>query len=199
MLDEITAVLGRQVRVAHTYRNVVNGLAVAVDAQEAAALAGLPGVSAVVPDQTLTLETDTSNGLIRSPAVWAGETAGQVATRGEGVIVGVLDTGINPGHPSFAAVDGDGYRHTNPYGAGNYVGVCAPNHPQHLAICNDKLIGAWAMIGTDPGTTTATAATPPRRRPATGTRRPSRSAPTSTPSPSPGSPRTPTSSPTRCA
>lgn len=150
LVDEIEATLGRSVRVVHTYRNVVNGLALAVSAEEAGALADLPGVAAVVPDQTLALTTDTSNTLIQSPAVWAGQTPEQVATRGEGTIVGVLDSGINPDHPSFAAVDGDGYRHTNPRGAGNYVGVCAPDHPNHRAICNDKLIGAWAMTGTDP-------------------------------------------------
>src|SRR5690606_28298682 len=37
----------------------------------------------------------------------------------------------------------------NPYGAGKYVGVCAPTHAQHKAICNDKLIGAWSMVGAD--------------------------------------------------
>lgn len=150
LVDEIEATLGRPVRVAHTYRNVVNAVAVAVNAEEAVALSSLPGVTTVVPDQTLTLDTDTSNGLIQSPAVWEGRTADQVGTRGEGVIVGVLDTGINPGHPSFAAVDGDGYQHTNPKGAGNYLGVCAPAHPNYRAICNDKLIGAWSMVGTDP-------------------------------------------------
>ncbi|MEU9507302.1 S8 family serine peptidase [Micromonospora sp. NPDC048170] len=149
LVDEIEAVLGRSVRVAHTYRNVVNGLAVAVSADEAAQLSGLPGVSAVVPDETRELTTDTSNALIQSPAVWEGRTAENVGTRGEGVVVGILDSGINPVHPSFAAVDGDGYRHTNPFGEGRYVGVCAPTHPQHKAICNDKLIGAWAMVGTD--------------------------------------------------
>ncbi|MEV0610950.1 S8 family serine peptidase [Polymorphospora rubra] len=149
LVDQMEAALGRSVRVAHTYRNVVNGMAVAVNAEEAAYLAGLPGVTAVVPDETLTLDTDTSNALISSPAVWEGETAEQIGTRGEGTIVGILDTGINPDHPSFAAVDGDGYQHTNPYGNGSYVGVCAPSHPNHRAICNDKLIGAWSMVGTD--------------------------------------------------
>ncbi|MEV0881445.1 S8 family serine peptidase [Micromonospora echinofusca] len=149
LVDEMEAVLGRSVRVAHTYRNVVNGLAVEVSADEAAHLSGLPGVSAVVPDEVLELTTDTSNALIQSPAVWEGRTAENVGTRGEGAIVGILDSGINPDHPSFAAVDGDGYRHTNPYGAGRYVGVCAPTHPQHKAICNDKLIGAWSMVGAD--------------------------------------------------
>lgn len=147
VVDEIEAMLGRPVRIAHAYRNVVNGLAIELTAAEAAKLKDLPQVKAVVPDQTLTLETDTSHELIQSPGVWSGQTGDGVGTRGEGVVVGMLDTGVNPEHPSFAAVDGDGYRHTNPRGAGNYVGVCDPAHPRHEAICNDKLIGAWAMIG----------------------------------------------------
>jgi uncharacterized repeat protein (TIGR01451 family) len=60
-------------------------------------------------------------------------------TLGEGVIVGILDTGINHDHPSFAAVGGDGYMHTNPFGSGSYVGYCATNP----SFCNNKLIGAW--------------------------------------------------------
>lgn len=76
-MDEIETALGRSVRVAHTYRNVINGLAVAVSADEAQHLSDLPGVAAVVPDQALTLETDTSNALIQSAAVWQGQTAGR--------------------------------------------------------------------------------------------------------------------------
>lgn len=147
VLAEIEALLGRPVEVAHTYRNVVNGFALAVTAAEAAQLTSLPQVVAVEPDETFTLATDVSHELIHSDAVWQGDTGAGVDTGGEGVIVGVLDSGINPHHPSFAAMDGDGYRHTNPYGAGNYVGVCDPAHPLHDPICNDKLIGAWSMVG----------------------------------------------------
>ena len=73
-----------------------------------------------------------------------------VGSKGEGVIVGVLDTGINPANPSFADVvpvedGGDGYDHTNPLGAGIYKGVCDPANPKYIADwgCNDKLIGYW--------------------------------------------------------
>ncbi|QSB13752.1 S8 family serine peptidase [Natronosporangium hydrolyticum] len=145
---EIETTLGRSVEVVHAYRNVVNALAIDVTAAEAAQLTSLTGVDAIEADQALTLETDVSHELIHSDAVWQGETGDGVGTRGEGVIVGVLDTGVNPHHPSFAAVDGDGYQHTNPYGEGVYAGVCDPAHPQHDEICNDKLIGAWAMTGT---------------------------------------------------
>jgi uncharacterized repeat protein (TIGR01451 family) len=66
-------------------------------------------------------------------------------TRGEGIIVGILDTGINMHHPSFAEVSGDGYEHTNPFGDGVVIGWCDPAHPNHdpAYVCNNKLIGAW--------------------------------------------------------
>jgi subtilisin family serine protease len=135
--------LGRKPDVAFSYRNVLNGIAVRVDASEAARLASLPGVASVTPDREFQLETDVSHELIHSDTVWDGDTGSGLATRGEGVIVGMLDSGVNPDHPSFAAVDADGYQHTNPFGTGNFAGVCDPDHPQHEGICNDKLIGAW--------------------------------------------------------
>jgi subtilisin family serine protease len=139
------SVLGRDVEVAYEYRNVLNGVAVAADATEAARLASLPGVTGVFPDLVQEIETDTSHDLIGSAAIWDGNTSSGLATRGEGVVVGMLDTGINPHHPSFAEVDGTGYVHENPYGSGNFVGVCDPAHPAHEDICNDKLIGAWSF------------------------------------------------------
>lgn len=142
--------LGRTVEVTHEYRNVLNGVAMRISAAEAATLAALPGVAEVYPDKVQEIETDVSNDLIGSAAFWEGDTGPGLDTRGEGVIVGVIDTGINPHHPSFAEVDGEGYRHTNPYGSGNYVGVCDPSHPQHDDICNDKLIGAWNFNPSSP-------------------------------------------------
>ncbi len=145
VLERIDDELGRDVSVEHRYVNAFNGLAVQVDPDEAAVLAGLNGVAAVHPDIERELDTDVSHELIGSAAVWDGATASGSGTRGEGVVVGVIDSGINPGHPAFAATDGDGYTHTNPLGAGTYLGVCDPGHPEHEAICNDKLIGAWAF------------------------------------------------------
>ena len=142
-IEAMENALGRSIEVAYQYQNVLNGLAVRVSAAEAAQLATLPGVAAVLPDIVNQIETDVSNDLIGSPSIWNGDTGPDLGTRGEGVIVGMLDTGVNAFHPSFAAVDGDGYAHTNPYGAGNYVGVCDPSHPNHQPVCNDKLIGAW--------------------------------------------------------
>ncbi|MFQ3229246.1 MAG: hypothetical protein ACI9DO_000604 [Reinekea sp.] len=81
---------------------------------------------------------------IGAPQIWHG-TAGLAPTRGEGVVVGVIDTGINPISDSFAEVAGDGYRHSNP--KAQYFGVCDPASDVFDATfpCNDKLIGAWGV------------------------------------------------------
>jgi len=136
--------LGRQVRVEAGYRNVLNAIVIEAKPAEATRLAGMPGVVSVEPDKEYQLTTDASHDLIRSAAVWDGDTGPDLATRGEGVIVGMLDSGINPGHPSFAATDGEGYTHTNPYG--RYLGVCDPASAFHDPICNDKLVGAYSFV-----------------------------------------------------
>jgi len=81
---------------------------------------------------------------IGAPLIWYG-SADLEPTRGEGVIVGVIDTGINPISASFAALADDGYRHSNPLAG--YVGVCDPSAEVYDRSfpCNEKLIGAWGV------------------------------------------------------
>ncbi len=145
--------LGRSLDVQFQYLNVLNGLAVYASLAEAQRLADLPGVRAVYADELRELTTDVGPGVIGAPVFWDGDF-GFDEHRGEGVIIGFLDTGVNHEHPSFAAVDGDGYVHDNPYGSGNYVGVCEdPSDPDYEDICNDKLIGAWNLHPDSPSAT----------------------------------------------
>lgn len=138
---DMARVLGRQVELEQQYLGALNGAAVRLTLDEARRLRDMDFVINVHLDEERELETDVGPGHIGAPAVWFGQTSSMVATRGEGVIIGVLDTGINFSHPSFAGTDGDGYAHTNPYGAGVYLGWCASN-PGH---CNDKVIAAYSF------------------------------------------------------
>ena len=133
--------LSRSVSVVHHYVGALNGMAVTASHEEALQIAAMPGVAAVYADTLRELTTDVGPLLISAPSVWNGNTGSGVATRGEGIIIGVLDTGINSQHPSFAAADGDGYIHTNPYGAGIYKGWCATNP----GFCNEKMVGAYTF------------------------------------------------------
>jgi hypothetical protein len=140
--------LGRTVDVKFQYIYAYNGLAVELTAAEAARVAGMPDVVSIQAEKQYELATDVGPAWIGAPTIWTGGTTSGVDTMGEGVIVGVLDTGINSTHPSFADVGGDGYNHTNPWGSGVYVGVCDPGSGQYdpTFVCNDKLIGAWTFV-----------------------------------------------------
>lgn len=123
------------------YKYALNGMAIKVMPSEAEAISKLPGVKYVERDQLFTVDTDTGPGLIGAPSVWNGSANGGVEAAGEGIVVGIIDSGINTDHDSFADISGDGYDHTNPLGEGVYLGDCAGDFPE---LCNDKLIGVYS-------------------------------------------------------
>lgn len=135
-LQQASKALKRPLQTLTTYQYSVNAAVVRMDADTAKALAQQPGIAAVEKRQLHYLMTDSGPNYIGAAKVWAG-APGLPATRGENVIVGILDTGINTDHPSFADVGADGYDHQNPLGQGNYLGDCQ----QYAQYCNDKLIG----------------------------------------------------------
>ncbi|MEI2429140.1 S8 family serine peptidase [Lysobacter yananisis] len=142
----INAALGRTLKVERRLRHAVNGAVVRMSASEAARVAKLPGVALVQASRDYPLDTDVGPQLIGAPALW---NAKPTQWRGEGVVVGILDTGINFGSPAFAAIDDSGYRHVNPNGAGQYLGTCAPGGVDE-GRCNDKLIGGWDFVCGEP-------------------------------------------------
>lgn len=135
----ISVATGRSLDADLRYRAALNGFAVQLSATEASTVAGLPGVARVDPEEMLELHTDAGPGWVGAPAVWDGE-GGIDPNTGEGVVVGVIDTGVNHRHPSFAEVGPvDGHVHENP--RGQFFGLCEPL--TGAPYCNDKLIGMW--------------------------------------------------------
>jgi len=127
--------IGRTLSASQVYRYASNGMALELDADEAARIAALPGVTAVRRERALRISTDAGPQWIGANQLWAGVN-GIAATRGEGVVIGIIDTGINPTHPSFAAAAG-GLTIANP--RGHFYGLCTSGQAQ----CNSKLIGIY--------------------------------------------------------
>jgi subtilisin family serine protease len=81
-------------------RTVYGGVALTVAGNKVADLLRLPGVAAVQKDALRKPLTDSSPRFIGAPTLYS--RLGGAANAGKGVIVGVLDSGAWPEHPSFA-------------------------------------------------------------------------------------------------
>ncbi|GAA1436462.1 S8 family serine peptidase [Mycobacterium cookii] len=153
LVSSISEVTGGSAEVLYRYTEAINGIAVTLTRAQAQKVSRLDGVAAVQVDFERELTTDEGPEWIGADTVWDGTNVPSAfeGNKGEGVIVGILDSGLNPSNPSFADVvpvedGGDGYDHTNPLGEGNYLGMCDPdNTAQYVAAwgCNDKLIGYY--------------------------------------------------------
>jgi len=140
-LQQISRVIQRSVQPIFRYDVVLNGFALQLSPTEAARIRSLPGVRAVIPDRLEQPLTDAGPWFIRADAIWGGSTPGAVATKGEGIVVGILDTGINFDHPSFA----DDADPTYTYPDTPPKGVCAVSGGPYENACNNKLIGAYSF------------------------------------------------------
>jgi subtilisin family serine protease len=137
--------LGRELPAVYSYRLATNGLALDLTEAEAAALRDSPSVRSILPDQRHRLQSYAGPIWIGADDLWDG-AAGFMAARGEGVVVGIIDSGINWDSPSFIDPSLDGYSHVNPYG--QQLGLCAD--PEVL--CNNKLVGVYDFVEDDPST-----------------------------------------------
>lgn len=117
----------------------VNGI---VPANQIDALLAVDGVVAVQEDSVEQPLTDVTPDFIGATEAWS--QISNSTTAGEGVVVGVLDTGIWPEHPSFAD---NGITYTGPALACEFGDGVDPLLGDPFT-CNDKLIGAYAFLDT---------------------------------------------------
>jgi subtilisin family serine protease len=142
------AQVGHPVTVMYHYDIVFNGMALLLTKEEAAQVANIDGVINVQKDYLRrplatagdALPQDTIPAFLQAPTVWN-------RTKGDGVIIGVIDSGIWPEHPSFA----DDGSYPPP---AHWHGECtSPLDNSEPYTCNNKLIGvqyfltAYATIG----------------------------------------------------
>jgi subtilisin family serine protease len=142
---DAAVLLGRSLRPVRIYRTALNGVAADLTPAEAAALAKSPYVKSVSRDRRQRLDTDAGPEWIGAAEIWNGGS-GFPDNKGEGVVVGVIDSGINWDHPSFADPGSDGYSYGNPFGSP--LGLCSDPEVK----CNDKLVGVYDFVEDDPDT-----------------------------------------------
>lgn len=115
-------------RLTYSYRNVFRGFAARLSPDEVKAMETKPGFVSARPQRKIPLHTTHSPnflGLNQNTGFW------RESNYGRGVIIGVLDTGILPEHPSFSD---EGM----PPPPAKWKGKCEFNHTS----CNNKIIGA---------------------------------------------------------
>jgi subtilisin family serine protease len=140
------------------YTNAVNGFSAVIGYDQAVEISKDPKVAVVLPDELRQItstssasdnsgrsEDDLGNflGLTGRGRAWAS------GLTGEGVIVGVIDTGIWPEHPSFA--DNGTYPAHDALDDSRpncEFGNTAKNPNDKPFTCNNKLIGARQMLDT---------------------------------------------------
>ncbi|GJM42036.1 MAG: peptidase S8 [Ardenticatenaceae bacterium] len=142
--------LGDYGQVTYEYSTVFNGLAISrVASANLDAISSIAGVTGIYLDQEVELTTDAGPQWIGAPTVW--NALGGQENAGEGVIVGILDSGVWPENPSFADPDPNGNSYPAP--AGTYDcelgSVQADGTDLGLDFaCNNKLIGAYRFMAT---------------------------------------------------
>src|SRR5829696_6479238 len=120
----------------YDYAYSLNGFAAALTKGQVATLRATKGVVSVERDALKQPDTDntpTFLGLNAGGGIWS-QLGGQ-SQAGEGVIIGVVDTGVWPEHPSLSGAG---------YGAppASWHGTCQSGEQWTQADCNNKLIGA---------------------------------------------------------
>ncbi|XP_022869586.1 subtilisin-like protease SBT2.4 [Olea europaea var. sylvestris] len=120
----------------YSFKHIVNGFAVHISHSQVGKLKNAPGVKLVEKDSRVKLMTSHTPEFLGLPDVWT--QIGGDRNAGEGIVIGFVDSGINPMHPSFA------YDPTNPFTSNisHFSGTCerGPLFPD--TACNGKIVSA---------------------------------------------------------
>ncbi|WKE66001.1 S8 family serine peptidase [Gallaecimonas kandeliae] len=128
--------VGIQAKLKRQFSLASNSMVVEMTQDDAIKMAKQAGVKRITPNRILHVQTDRGPEFIHADKLWDGTTSPDgVSVQGEGMLVGIIDTGINTEHPAFA--DDGSYAATNPFGADHFIGDCE----EDASLCNNKLVG----------------------------------------------------------
>jgi subtilisin family serine protease len=149
-IDAIESTIPRELGDVYRYDIALSGVGLRIDAAEAARLAGMPGVKAIHRFGDPELDTRRGPVFIGANAIWDGTgVPGGVGSRGQGTVIGIIDSGTNQAHPSFGVLPAEcgasaGEAKTTALtcltggvcGTGVVGATCATNNPGTPEDCN---------------------------------------------------------------
>ena len=121
----------RKIQVAGSASMVMNAIFVVATPDRVAELRSVPGVIGVMPERIVKPSLNKATALANAPAAWAQAAIGGQSNAGNGIKIGILDTGIDAGSV-----------HTNP--AFNDAGFTAPSG---FPKCNTTVPGTPSDCG----------------------------------------------------
>ncbi len=134
-------------RITHRYDLVLGGVALIAPIEQLDLLRSLPGVIGLYSDQLEQIETYRTPSFIGATTAW--NQGGGKSQAGEGVVFGVIDSGVWPENPSFADPDPLGKPYAPPPPAPGGTRSCdfgGPVPGDAPFSCNNKLIGSYRFM-----------------------------------------------------
>ncbi|VFQ88628.1 unnamed protein product [Cuscuta campestris] len=120
----------------YSFKHIVNGFAVHTTPSQIEKVRRAKGVRLVEKDKRVKHMTTYTPQFLGMESAWTQE--GGERDAGEGIVIGFVDTGINPSHPSFA------YDPTHPFSpiTSRFSGDCESGPLFHESACNGKIVSA---------------------------------------------------------
>jgi subtilisin family serine protease len=164
-IEAMTRALGHALNVSHYFLVTHSGIAARLTPEEAQTVRGLPGIKSVERERMYHTTTFRSPEFIGADQIWDGIAVppGSSGTRGEGIIIAMLDTGIDVTHPSFANDPDCGHGTSEP---DKLLSALDCSSTDATGLCNgpdpaDHVEHGTHTSSTSGGDTVGTDATPP--------------------------------------
>src|SRR6478735_3117146 len=94
-----TQLADRRIQVTGSVDTVLNAIFLLAPPERIAELSSLPGVKGIVPMKRYHMSLNRATQVLNAPAAW--NALGGLQAAGQGIKIGVLDSGIDQTHPAF--------------------------------------------------------------------------------------------------